>query len=183
MSAAMEEARKLLYEKAIKKFTMQEITKHRTAKSKNLVEMLSRYPGYGVGFKVQRKWWPAGTFMHVKRVHLFSPRYGQMWGVMYKDNQIAGNKVEKITEALKRDEWSYELSDASFTEHQVTLDNGLTMDLLRTQQLFNEKKEFLSQRKKQMQWIGEPDLEDEPWSKPKKEVPVKGKGKAPPKKK
>jgi hypothetical protein len=58
MTAAMEEARKLLYEKAIKKFTMAEITKHKGIKSKNLVEMLSRYPGYGVGFKVQRKWWP-----------------------------------------------------------------------------------------------------------------------------
>ena len=32
MSAAMEEARRLLYEKAIKKFTLQEITKHRVIK-------------------------------------------------------------------------------------------------------------------------------------------------------
>jgi hypothetical protein len=30
MTAAMEEARRLLYEKVIKKFTLQEITKHKT---------------------------------------------------------------------------------------------------------------------------------------------------------
>ena len=47
MTAAMEEARRLLYEKAIKKFTMQQVTKHKTIQHKNLVEMLSRYPGYG----------------------------------------------------------------------------------------------------------------------------------------
>lgn len=66
MSAAMEEARRLLYEKAIKKFTLEGVTKHRLYKHKNLVEMLSRYPGHGVGAKVTRKWWPQGTFFHVK---------------------------------------------------------------------------------------------------------------------
>jgi hypothetical protein len=58
MGSAMEEARRLLYEKAIKKFTLQEVTKQKTIKHKSLVEMLSRYPGNGVGFKVWAKWWP-----------------------------------------------------------------------------------------------------------------------------
>lgn len=53
----MEEARKLLYEKAIKKFTMQEVTKHSEMSYKNLIEMLSKYPGNGMGFKVYSKWW------------------------------------------------------------------------------------------------------------------------------
>ncbi len=59
MGAAMEEARRLLYEKAIKKFTLQEVTKHKSLRQKNLVEMLSGYPGYGNGFKVYQKYWPA----------------------------------------------------------------------------------------------------------------------------
>ena len=42
MTAAMEEARRLLYEKAIKKFTLQDVTKHRIIRNKNLVEMLTR---------------------------------------------------------------------------------------------------------------------------------------------
>lgn len=38
MGAAMEEARRLLYEKAIKKFALNEITKHKTIQNKNLIE-------------------------------------------------------------------------------------------------------------------------------------------------
>jgi hypothetical protein len=45
----MEEARKKLFEKAMKKFTMAELTKHQTFGSgqRNLVELISRYPGFG----------------------------------------------------------------------------------------------------------------------------------------
>ena len=157
--AALEEARRLLYEKAIKKFTLQEVTKHRVIKNKNLIEMLSRYPGYGVGYKVTRKWWPQGQFMHIKNVELYSARFGRAWGIMYKDGQIASNKIEKIDGVLKRGMWQYELSDAAFTEQTVELDNGLKFNLGETQKLIDEKKEFLSQRKKSMQWIGEPEIE------------------------
>ena len=81
----MEEAMRLLYEKAIKKFTLKDVTKHRIIRNKNLIEMMTRYPGYGVGYKVQRKWWPAGTFYHIKNVELYSSRYGKLWGILYKD--------------------------------------------------------------------------------------------------
>jgi hypothetical protein len=148
MGAAMEEARRLLYEKAIKKFTLQEVTKHKTIKHKNLVEMLSRYPGYGVGFKVHRKWWPENMFFHVKRVELQAPRFGKMWGVMYKDGAITGTKIEPIDGILKRGVWNYHNQDEAFTEPSITLDNGLTMDLARTQKLIDEKKEFLTKRSK-----------------------------------
>lgn len=69
--------------------------------------MLSRYPGTGVGFKVYRKWWPANMFFHVRQVELFSGRYGQMQGILYKDGQIARNKIEHISEVLKRGMWQY----------------------------------------------------------------------------
>jgi hypothetical protein len=36
---------------------------------------MSRYPGYGVGFKVYSKFWPENTFYHVKKVHLFVSIY------------------------------------------------------------------------------------------------------------
>lgn len=71
MGAALDEARRLLYEKAIKKFTLQEVTKSRTISYKNLIESLTKYPGYGVGFKVWSKWWPEGTFYHVRDVRVF----------------------------------------------------------------------------------------------------------------
>jgi len=150
MTAAMEEARRLLYEKAIKKFTLQDVTKHRIIKSKNLVEMLTRYPGYGVGYKVQRKWWPAGQYYHIKNVELYSARYGKLWGILYKDGKVAGNKIEPIDGALKRGMWTYDLSDASMTEQEVMLDNGVVFHLGESQRLIDEKKEFLKLRKQQM---------------------------------
>lgn len=75
MGAALDEAKRLLYEKAIKRFTMQEVTKHHTIPHKNLIEMLSRYPSQGVGFKVWSKWWPENTFYHVRDVRLFVKLY------------------------------------------------------------------------------------------------------------
>lgn len=69
----MEEARKKLFEKAMKKFTMAELTKHQTFGSgqRNLVELISRYPGFGQGFKIHKKTWPENSYIEVKDVHLF----------------------------------------------------------------------------------------------------------------
>ena len=67
--------------------------------------------------------------MHVKRVDLTGPRYGNLYGIMYRDNQISGNKIEKIDDVLKRGMWHYDLTDSAFTEQTVKLDNGVTMDL------------------------------------------------------
>jgi hypothetical protein len=55
--------------------------------------------------------------------------------------------------------WQYDLSDSAFTEQTVELDNGLQFNLGETQKLIDEKKEFLAQRRKSMQWIGEPEIE------------------------
>jgi hypothetical protein len=38
---------------------------------KNLVELISRYPGHGKEFKVFHKTWPQNCFYHVHRVELF----------------------------------------------------------------------------------------------------------------
>ncbi len=87
-------------------------------------------------------------FFHVKRVELQAPRFGKMWGVMYKDGAITGTKIEPIDGILKRGVWNYHNQDEAFTEPSITLDNGLTMDLARTQKLIDEKKEFLTKRSK-----------------------------------
>ena len=46
--------------------------------------------------------------------------------------------------------WTYDLSDASKTEQEVTLDNGVVFNLGETQKLIDEKKAFLMERKKQI---------------------------------
>jgi hypothetical protein len=47
---------------------------------------------------------------------LLGPRYGRLHGIKYKEGKIAGNKIEKIEEVLKRGMWNYQLNDAAFTE-------------------------------------------------------------------
>ncbi|CDW71476.1 UNKNOWN [Stylonychia lemnae] len=150
MGAAMEEARRLLYEKAIKKFTMQEVTHHKKFTNYNLVSLLTRFPGNGQGFKVYQKYWPQGTYFH-------SSRYGRMTGVKYVDDKVAGGKVERIVGILKKGLWNYQLNDPRFTKPEVTLDNGLTVNLVEMQERIDEKKAFLTERKKMIEWIKPPE--------------------------
>ena len=69
----MEEARRALFERVIRKYTLAEVVKHRSlgAGQRNLIELISRYPGQGLGFKVFKKTWHEGSFFHVKRVDMF----------------------------------------------------------------------------------------------------------------
>jgi hypothetical protein len=48
-----------IFHQAVKTFELKDLVKHRNISQKNLVEMLSRFPGGGQGFKVYRKTWPA----------------------------------------------------------------------------------------------------------------------------
>ncbi len=74
MSAAttsMDAAKRLLYERVIKKYTMQEVAKHKTIQHKNLYELISRFPGHGAGFKVYKKFSPETCFYHIRKVDLY----------------------------------------------------------------------------------------------------------------
>ena len=69
----MEEARRALFERVIKKYTLEEVVRHRRlgVGQKNLIELVARYPGQGLGFKVFKKTWQQDHFFHVKRVDMF----------------------------------------------------------------------------------------------------------------
>ncbi len=67
----MEEIKKELYTKVIKKFTLHDIARHKTIRHKNLIETMSIYPRYGVGSKIKRKTWPKDKFIHVTKIELF----------------------------------------------------------------------------------------------------------------
>ena len=55
----MEEAKRAVFERVIKKYTLKEVVKHSSlgAGQRNLIELISRYPGQGLGFKVYKKTW------------------------------------------------------------------------------------------------------------------------------
>ena len=69
--AGIEEAKKMLYQKVIKRFTLEDVTRHRKFQHKSLIEMLSRFPSHGKDFKVMHVNWPENTFYHVTKVNLF----------------------------------------------------------------------------------------------------------------
>lgn len=71
-----EEVKKELYKKVMKTFTLKELTKQKDIRyGKNLVELLSRYPGHGIGFKIRDTQWPEDEFVHVTKVNLFVSRH------------------------------------------------------------------------------------------------------------
>jgi len=68
----VEEVKKELYKKVMRTFTLKDLTRQRDIQhGKNLVELISRYPGNGLGFKVRDTQWPEDEFVHVTRVNLF----------------------------------------------------------------------------------------------------------------
>lgn len=94
------------------------------------------------------------------------------------DNKPAGGKVEHIKHVLKRGVWQYQLNDPAFTKPEVELDNGLRVNIVQMQEAMDEKKAFLAERKKMIEWIKPPEPKVKE-TKGKKGV----KGKVPPKKK
>lgn len=66
----MEEARKKLFQKAIRTFEFKNLVRHQTIGSgqNNLIELISRYPGNGQGFKVHRKTWPENCYWQLKNI-------------------------------------------------------------------------------------------------------------------
>lgn len=98
----MEEARKKLFEKAMKKFTMAELTKHQSIGSgqRNLIELISRYPGFGQGFKVHRKTWPEDSYIEVKDVHLFVSEHNSHFA--FVERQVRASHRAQILEWANR---------------------------------------------------------------------------------
>ena len=60
----------VIKEEKVKTYTLQDVTKHANigAGQKNIFELISRWPGYGAGFKLYKKQWPKDCFFHAKEV-------------------------------------------------------------------------------------------------------------------
>ena len=55
-------------------------------------------------------------------------RYGKIHGYYYEKGQMVSHSVDKLRRPLSRGLWQYDLTDPSFTEQTVTLDNGRTIE-------------------------------------------------------
>lgn len=96
--------------------------------------------------------------------------------MQYVDNKPAGGKVEHIRGALKRGVWNYSFDDPEFTKPNVSTDNGVRMNLLEWQERMDEKKAFLKERQRMIEWIKKPEKEvKDPKAKKGKKAVVKKK--------
>ena len=87
---------------------------------------------------------------------------------------MVSQRVDKLRRPLSRGLWQYDLSDPTFTEQTVTLDNGRTIeDLAAHQSLITQKLEFLKARQEGMEWKVEPTKQAKPPAAKKKLVKSK----------
>ena len=54
----IDEAKRILLEKTVKQFNFHQLTRNRHHKT--LTQLIGRYPGNGIGFKVKQKHWAKG---------------------------------------------------------------------------------------------------------------------------
>ena len=58
-----------IFKRPAKRFDFQYITRGRRTPYKNLFDMISRYPSYGLGFVVwNHKEWPENDYFHIKEI-------------------------------------------------------------------------------------------------------------------
>ena len=159
----MEEAKRALFERVIKRYTLAELAKHRNTPpgQYNLIELISRYPSNGLGFKVFKKTWHEGHFFHVRRIELFNGRYGRLWGFRYKDGVLDKPKIMKISRVQHRGLWQFDCTDTKYTPAEVKLDNGNKTNFAELQKLIDEKKALLRGRKIAMEYKTTAEATDE----------------------
>lgn len=58
-----------IFKQAVRTFELKDLVKHRHIRDRSLLEILSRFPGGGQGFKVYRKTWPKGMYYNVTHVN------------------------------------------------------------------------------------------------------------------
>ena len=104
----------------------------------NLYDMIGRFPGRGVGFKVFRKSWPEESYWHIKFADKLSPcgKKFRVYGVKYWKGQLVSDSISRINGANKRGIWQFDMNGKiSLSDHQINLYN----------KMLEEKKEQESQ--------------------------------------
>jgi len=133
---------------AAKRFTLDKVVAYQHKGIRNLPELLSLYPNYGLGFKVFYKNDKDKSYYYIDKVNPINNRHADFYGLHYTNNGVAGNRIEKIKNTLKKGIWNFSITPGIF----VT-DNGVEYDIKKTEELIEKKKLFLESRLKA---LGEP---------------------------
>jgi hypothetical protein len=124
----------------LKRYTIEKVSKFATGHTKNLAELLSLYPNYGLGFKVFLKSEKNDYFI-IDRVCPKSNRFAKFYGILYQNGQIV-NRIEKLRYVLKDKAWNY------LPDSKCQTENGLNYDIKQTEELIKMKRTLLEERGK-----------------------------------
>lgn len=128
---------------AAKRFTFDKLVNFQNKGLRNLPELLSLFPNYGVGFKVFYKSDREKENFIIDKVNPINNRHADFYGLKHNADGLAGNKIEKIKNTLKRGIWNFTIQPGKF----VT-DNGVEFDIKKTEELIEKKKMFMQNRLK-----------------------------------
>lgn len=132
----------------IQRFTIDAVCKFaKKHKELNLLQMIFMFPNFGQGFKVFYKIRPQDYHI-VDNISMKNNRHGKLFGIFYKNGQME-KKIKEIRNTLKPGRWLFEPSPGI-----CHTDNAIQYDILKTEQLIEEKKKMMMERNKMFGIIG-----------------------------
>jgi len=126
-----------------KRFTFDKCVNYQHQGVRNLPELLSLFPNYGLGFKVFFKSDKDKEYHLIDKVNPINNKHADFYGLKYNSSGFAGKRIEKIKNTLKKGIWNYTVQPGKF----VT-DNGVEFDIQKTEELIAKKKLFIESRLK-----------------------------------
>jgi hypothetical protein len=144
----MEKAKKLLYERKIRTYSLDCITRNKKYWHKNLVEMLIIFPNKGIGLEVKQKKNEWKSFYRIKDVKSSDGRRGLVKAVLYKNTTPVTGRYESIRGIFKRGIW-----DCRIPQPINVSVNHNSFQIDKLQQLIQEKELFLKERQQKLKQI------------------------------
>lgn len=129
---------------AIKRFTIESVSKYAFRKHKDLVEILFLYPNFGKGFKIFTKS-KIQDYYIIDHANVKNNQHGKVYGMYYR-NGIAGKKIIKLSNNLKEGRWIF---DPPVGKYRTV--NGVEYDLHKIQNLIEIKNDLLDKRTRILQ--------------------------------
>jgi hypothetical protein len=124
---------------AVRRFTIDGVSKYSFKGVKTLIELMSLFPNYGMGFRIWRKT-NKNEYFILDKINIKNNRNAELFGIPHKDG-VPSNKIEKIRSTQQDIGWNYEpLTTKCYT------DNGVEYDIKRMEELIAIKKKVIEKR-------------------------------------
>ncbi len=125
----------------VRRYTIDSVSKFSTKFNRNLPQLLSLFPNYGVGFKIFMKH-NKDDYYIIDRSIIKSNKHAKLYGIPYEQGVMI-KKIEKLKYILKRGIWNFQPSSTV-----TTTENGLDYNIAHYEELIKQKKMIIEKRGK-----------------------------------